>query len=53
MMRKYIGTLIGLLIPWQAAWVFFGAPGHTILVLVLAIITWLLMKLASKWISQS
>ena len=52
-MRKFIGTLIGLLIPWQAAWVVFGATGHIIWVLVLAVVTWLLMKLASKWIAQS
>jgi 4-hydroxybenzoate polyprenyltransferase len=52
-MHKFIGTLIGLLIPWQAAWVVFGATGHILLVLVLAIITWLLMKLASRWIAQS
>ncbi len=52
-MRKFIGTLIGLLIPWQAAWVVFGATGHVILVLVLAVVTWCLMKLASKGIAQS
>ena len=52
-MRKFIGTLIGLLIPWQVAWVVFGATGHIIWVLVLAVVTWLLMKLASKWIAQS
>ena len=53
MMRRFIGLLISLLIPWQAAWVLFGATSHILLVLVLAAVTWLLIKLLSKWIAQS
>ncbi len=53
MMRRFIGLLISLLIPWQTAWILFGATSHILLVLALAVITWLLIKLFSKWIAQS
>ena len=52
-MRRFIGTLIGLLIPWQAAWIVFGTGTHWLMVLLLAGLTWLLMKCLSRWISQS
>lgn len=52
-MRRFIGTLLGCLIPWQASWIMFASAGNCLTLLLLAAICWVLMHLFSKVISQS